>query len=162
MVHYRYTPILRWKRGEKAALKSIQAPVAANVFPLIIVTDETFKDQPEKINQEAVGAAFLFADELHKNWGARSLYLDASGVKPKGVQHPLIKTADLCREIGAKLTPATTLGAPSHYEAAVMQVAQADKRGVALRVNLREFSSAQSWVSSWPHLSCCRFDGHQV
>ncbi len=75
---------------------------------------------------------------------------NASGVKPKGV-HSLIKTAELCRGLGAKLTPATSLGAPAPYEAAVMQVAQADKRGVALRVTLREFSSAQNWVPSWPH-----------
>jgi hypothetical protein len=150
MVVYRYTPILRWKRGEKAALKSVAAPLAANISPLIIVTDETFKDQPEKIDQEAVPASFLFADEIHKNWGARAFYLDASGVKPKGV-HSLIKTAELCRDLGANLTPATSLGAPAPYEAAVMQVAQADKRGVALRVTLREFSSAENWVPSWPH-----------
>jgi hypothetical protein len=133
-MHYRYIPIIRWKRGEQTGLKSVY-PIAQNVLPLIIVTEETFKDKPETITQEAIPASFTFAEQVHRNWGARPFYLDASRIPPtsKGT-HPLIATAKLCRELGAHLIPATTLGAPAPYEAAVLNVSQTDGRGVALRV----------------------------
>src|ERR1700738_1212561 len=111
---YRYVPILRWKRGERTGLKSVVVDKAVGVFPLIIVTEETFKDKPETITQEGEPASNIFADEVYKNWGARSFYLDASRVPPSGKgTHPLINTAKRCRELGATLTPGTTLGAPA-------------------------------------------------
>jgi hypothetical protein len=147
---YQYTPILRWKRGEKRGLKSLPQSIVKDVCPLIAVTDDTFADQPETIRSEAIPASFLFADEISKHWGARPFYLDASEVAGNGV-HPLIATAQLCREMGATLIPATTLGARPSYEAAVVNVAQTDKRGVALAVSLREFTAAAHWVPSWSH-----------
>jgi hypothetical protein len=147
---YRYVPILRWKRGEKRGLKSLPESIVKDVYPLIAVTDETFSDQPETVRTEAISAPFLFADEVAKHWGARPFYFDASEVEGNGV-HPLLATANLCREAGATLIPATTLSARASYEAAVLNVTQTDKRGVALTVSLREFTSAALWVPSWPH-----------
>lgn len=147
---YRYIPILRWKRGEKRGLKSLSPSIVKDVCPLIAVTDDTFADQPETVRSPAMPASFLFADEVSKHWGARPFYLDASEIDGNGI-HPLIATAKLCREASATLIPATTLGVRASYEAAVFNVAQADKRGVALVVSLREFTSAAHWVPSWPH-----------
>ena len=149
---YRYIPILRWKRGEKRGIKSVPAASAKDVCPLIGVTPETFADQPETISREAVPAWRVFADDIYNHWGARPFYLDASGIEPsaRGV-HPLIATAKACREDHATLIPAITLDAPTPYEAAVLQVAHEDKRGVALKVKLREFTSATQWLPNWPH-----------
>jgi len=126
--------------------------MAQDVCPLIAVTEETFADQPETSRSEVVSATFLFADEVFKHWGARPFYLDASEIQPSTTgTHPLLDTAKQCRELGARLTPATTLRASESYEAAVLNVAQIDACGVALTINLREFTSAPQWVSSWPH-----------
>src|SRR5262245_51622081 len=135
---YRYVPILRWKRGEKRGLKSLPEGVVKDVCPLIVVTDETFADQPETIMTEAISASFLFADEISKHWGERPFYFDSTEIQGNGV-HPLIDTAKKCREAGGTLIPATKLGVPASYEAAVLNVAHTDKRGVALTVSLREF-----------------------
>jgi hypothetical protein len=43
------------------------------------------------------------------------------------------------------------LGANESYEAAVLNLAQTNECGVALTVDLREFTSAAQWVPSWPH-----------
>jgi hypothetical protein len=151
-MHYKYRPILRWKRGEKRCIKAISATMAKDVLPLITVTEDTFSDQPETTRSEAVPASVLFADDVFKHWGARPFYLDASEIPApaKGV-HSLIDTAKHCRELGARLTPATTLNTSDRYEAAVLNVAQANSCGVALTVSLREFTSAERWVPSWSH-----------
>jgi len=150
-MQYRYIPFLLWKSGEQKGLKLIKESVAkSDVFPLVTVTDETFADQAETIRSPAVPAAIVFTEELMKYWGARPFYLDASAIQPptKGV-HPFIETAARCREEGARLTPAIRLGANEPYEAAVIEVARIDKRGVALVVNLDEFNSAVEWMPNW-------------
>jgi hypothetical protein len=149
---YRYIPILRWKQGEKRALKLVSKPLAEDVWPLIVVSEDTFADRPETITREAVSASFDFADDVYKHWGDRPFFFDASEIPPsdKGT-HPLIDTAAECKKIGAKLTPATTLDAHESYEAAVVSVAHDYSCGVALNVSLREFTSASDWAPSWPH-----------
>jgi len=151
-MRYRYIPILKWKRGERRAIKAVTPDMAKGVCPLITVTEETFADQSETARSEAMSASFPFADEIYKHWGARPFYLDASAIQPlAGGVHPLIDTAKHCRELGARLTPATTLAANAAYEAAVLKVAQIDNCGVALTVDLREFTSAAQWLPSWLH-----------
>lgn len=151
-MHYRYVPFLKWKRGEKRGMKAVSAPISKDVAPIVCVTEETFADRPRTERSEGVPAPFLFADEIYKYWGARPFYLDASDIRPSdnGV-HPLIETAKQCRELGARLTPATRLDANESYEAAVVNVASTDDSGVALIVDLREFTSAAQWLPSWSH-----------
>jgi Beta protein len=149
---YRYIPVLRWKRGEKRGIKAVPEPMSKDVCPLIIVTPNTFADRKETARREAMPAPEIFADDVYKHWGARPFYLDASDVEPsaRGI-HPMMVTAKLCRELGAHLIPATTLDASASYDAALLQVAREDKRGVALRIKLREFTSAAQWLPNWPH-----------
>ncbi len=149
---YRYIPIVRWKQGEKRAIRLVSQPMARDVWPLIAVTEDTFVDLPETITREPVTASFEFADSVFKHWGNRPFFLDASEIPPSDAgTDPLISAAAECRKLGANLTPATTLDAHHSYEAAVIRVAQTDSCGVLLRVNLREFTSAADWASSWPH-----------
>jgi Beta protein len=151
-MRYRYIPILRWKLGEKKGLKRVSEPMSKDVCPLIVVTEETFADQPETARSEAMTASFLFADELTKHWGARPFYFDASNIRPSSEgAHPLIEAAKECRHQGARMMPATRLLAPDAYDAAVLNVVNTDKCGVALTVSLREFTTAAEWVHNWPH-----------
>lgn len=151
-MRYRYIPILRWKQGEKRGLRKVSEPMSKDVHPLIMVTEDTFADQSETVRSEMMPASFLFADDLSKHWGARPFYLDASRIpSSSGGVHPLIETAKECRRFGGRITPATTLGVSEAYEAAVLRVAHDEACGVALIVNLREFTSVATWASSWPH-----------
>ncbi len=151
-MHYRYIPILKWKRGERRAIKAVTPEIATGVCPLITLTEETFKDQPETATSESIPASLLFADEIYKHWGSRPFFLNASMIQASaGGIHPLIDTAERCRRLGAKLTPATPLTPSAAYEAAVSNVTQTDNRGVALSVTLAEFTRAAQWLPSWPH-----------
>jgi hypothetical protein len=53
--------------------------------------------------------------------------------------------------MGLNLIPATRLNTPAPYSAAVAAVVAADRRGVALRVDLAEFADARNWVGAWPY-----------
>jgi hypothetical protein len=91
-MRYRYIPILKWKRGERRAIKAVSAAMARDVCPLINVTEDTFTDQPETARSEVMPASFLFADEVYKHWGARPFFLDASAIQPSATGiHPLIR-----------------------------------------------------------------------
>jgi hypothetical protein len=144
---YRYIPILRWKLGEKKALKAVSEPMyKKGICPLIVVTEETFADRSETARSEAMTASFIFADELTKHWGARPFYLDASNIRPSGRgPHPLVEAAKECRTQGARMMPATRLRVSDAYDAAVLAVANADKRGVALTVTVICGNSRRLW-----------------
>jgi len=147
---YRYIPILRWKGGEQGAIKRVSEAGIRDVIPLVVLTPITYKEQKETITREEIPAAELFAQSLYKHWGSRPFFLDASRVEPTAT-HPLIAIARACHSRGANLIPATKLGAGKAYDDAVKLVAAAHGRNVALRVALRELTSAKDWLATWPH-----------
>ncbi|MFK5599509.1 hypothetical protein ACFZ8E_21305 [Methylobacterium sp. HMF5984] len=50
---------------------------------------------------------------------------------------------------GLDLIPAISLASPAGYSQAVHTIVQTQGRGIALRIDLNEFSSAASWVGGW-------------
>jgi hypothetical protein len=90
--------------------------------------------------------------EILAIWNTAPFYLDAIAVptNPTG-RHPLIDIGTRARASGLGLIPATRLDAPAPYAVAVHTLTQADQRGVALKVDLNEFTSAARWIAAWPY-----------
>lgn len=147
---YRYVPILRWKQGERRGLGQLQAAAKSDVVPLFQLAADQYRP-PRGNNSLGITPAQAFASEVAQCWGTAPFYLDAAGVPVgSGGTHPLIDLAAASRMVGLNLIPATMLGAPAAYQAAVQAVHAADGRGAALRVDLAEFSSTAGWASSLP------------
>jgi|SRR5581483_4989087 len=146
----KYIPILRWKRGERVGLANLSVGGKANVVPLIVVGADQFRAKASTISRPAITAADNFVNELITAWGNAQILIDASTVPHAIGNNPIVDIATSARAKGAQIVPATRLDAPPAYQAAVLQVHQADGRGAALRVDLQEFTDAASWVPNWP------------
>ncbi|KAB7782883.1 hypothetical protein F8B43_4177 [Methylorubrum populi] len=152
MARFRYVPILRWKEGEQDGVRFLQASDRTGIIPIFMLEAEQYKGRKATKTKVAVSSADHFVTQVLKAWGKDPFYLDASGMMPAGgVQHPILAIATSARAQGLQMIPATPLGAPPLYAAAVAAIAGHDRRGVALRVDLQEFSSAASWAGAWPH-----------
>ncbi|WP_442679464.1 beta family protein [Sphingomonas sp. ASY06-1R] len=149
MVH-NYTPIVRWKQGERRGICQLQPTARTGVFPLFQVGPDQYREPTSK-SKVGVTAAQELANELKACWGTAAFFLDASALAvPTGVaHHPITDIAAAARAIGLTLTPVSSLGAPSAYQAAIRAIHATDGRGAALRVDLAEFTSANTWASSW-------------
>jgi hypothetical protein len=146
---YKYVPILNWKRGERTAL--LHTTSRADVVPLLVLGADRFVGRAETPTRAATSRETYFAETLDKCWGKAPIYLDASRLSPNpNGLHPLSDIVFASISLGQNIIPSTKLGAPQPYQNAIMLSHQMTGSGFALRVDLQEFSSAHSWVSSMP------------
>jgi hypothetical protein len=147
----RYIPILRLMRGERVGLQHLSPAGRTNVAPMLVIAPKQFVGKKATKKHPAIPAANVIANEIMTAWGTAPFYLDASALSatPSG-HHPIVDIANACRAIGLNLIPATPLHVAAPYQHGVQAVVTADNRGVALRVDLNEFSTAAQWMSHWP------------
>lgn len=142
-----YTPILRWKRGERTALRNLTQAGRVDVKPLIILGAEHYSPRSATATRPAMNAAEALAADVLSYWGTEPFYLDVSRLPVQvGGQHALVAISQACRAAGLQMLPAFTLAGPAHYLAAVALVVAIDGRGAALRVDLQEFATAALWA----------------
>lgn len=115
-----------------------------------MLSPEQYNEKEETASRAAMTAAESFVREVTAAWGTRPFFLDA-GALPVGStgRHPLIAIANRSRASGLTMMPATRLGLPAAYQTAVDVVCNRDNRGVGLRVDLPEFTSAGTWAPGW-------------
>src|SRR5688572_8276085 len=74
--HRHYVPIIRWKAGERIALRELYNDDKANLTPLIEVTPDTVDSA---LNRMSMGQfAHRLRIEILEFWGRRSVFLDLS------------------------------------------------------------------------------------
>jgi hypothetical protein len=157
-----YVPILRWKQGERLALRDLRKGDRDWLTPLIEIPRKMFEapkeqedqgaDAPEeKPEEEPVlfpkaegqrpdpGQVLLVATKgILGAWHYSRFFLDlchVDGHVPQiQARHPLAFIAEEARRIKLLLVPVTGLSRRGEYQKAVAQVAAIDGRGVCLRV----------------------------
>ncbi|HEV2515559.1 MAG TPA: hypothetical protein VGV07_09940 [Devosia sp.] len=147
----RYVPFLRWKSGEKEALRNLSPTARLNVVPFFLLGADNFKDKKATKKSSSIPAPSVFAMEALGSWGTAPFFLDASPLpNDASGAHPLTNIASSVLSSGGQPIPATSLNASPAYSAAVQSVVHTQQLGVALRVTLSEMTSAPSWLPSWP------------
>lgn len=124
-----YVPILKWKEGERLALRWLSDETKNNLCPVLNVMKDTEPDS--------------FASEVIKNWGeGRSFYLDF---------HPTFEEdlgdfveAVLAEPEGSKLAiiPVISASKPKEYFQLIREKAGIFANGIALRVSMQELEDA--------------------
>lgn len=143
--------MLRWKRGERWGLRQVRPATKARVRPLFVVGPGQFRGRQPTASRPAVSAGQTIAQEVANDWGSIPFFMDASSLPPQAVApHPLIDIAAHCVQLGLQLIPATHLAATPQYQQAVITVAQQQRRGAAIRVDLQGMTSAGTWAPRWP------------
>lgn len=133
-----YSPILRWKQGERTALQNLSPQGSANVFPIAVL-------YPDK-----APSAVKFAEQVENCWGTPKLGVDASLISGTPAHHLL---DDIRAEMGAKglqLVPTIRGTASNEYLQAVLRTIATDDRGVVLRVSLIQMTRAATWLAQLP------------
>jgi len=67
----RYVPNLRWKRGEKNALRDLSVAGRENVLPLFLIGSDQFKPKKATTKKAEVPAPLVFAQEIFNCWVLR-------------------------------------------------------------------------------------------
>lgn len=147
----RYVPILRWKRGERIALRHLTPQARARTTPLLLLGSEQFKVKAATKAHAAVPAPQVFVHDMLSDWGNGTFYLDASSLPTQGAQpHPIAAIASAARAAGATMIPVVHLGANHSYVSAVTAIRNFDGRGVCLRIDMQELFSVANWLPQWP------------
>ncbi len=146
----RYVPILRWKRGERVGLQNLSPNGKQKATPLFLLGADQYKLRPPTKVRPAIPAPIAFANEVDLAWGTSPFMLDGAAIPGTGAQHPLQQIASACAAKGLHMIPATYLGAPQSYQAAVNMAVQIGN-GVCLRIDLQEAASIANWIAQWPH-----------
>jgi hypothetical protein len=146
----RYVPVIRWKRGERVALRRLSRVGRISVLPLAIISPDQYNAREETATKPSLSAAEAFVQEVIAAWGTAPFYLDAATL-PIGTSgnHPILRIAAAARKKSVALIPATRIGAPPAYQTAVDSIATTDGLGVGLRVDLQELTNASSWIRRW-------------
>ena len=145
----RYIPILRFMRGERVGIQRLSQARRANVAPLFVLAPKQYVGKKATQKHPAIPAPDAIANELMTCWGTAPFFLDASAL-PAGAQHPIVDIAAAARNIGLAMIPAAPLASPLPYQHGVNSVVGTDHRGIGLRVDLTQVSSANLWSTQWP------------
>jgi len=149
-----YVPILRWKAGERVALREVRAEDRKRITPLIEIPKKIFEEKNsdrdltdgreslfEKIAVQPDPEQVLFkaAKAVLEAWQYSPFFLDLwhiDGHIPQiqGKKHPLTSIAEECRKLKLSLIPVTGLHRRHEYQSASLQVAADDGRGACIRV----------------------------
>lgn len=156
-MQYRYTPILRWKQGERIALSHLSAAGRAGTTPHLQVNQAQFGPRATKSTaspapkKAPMSSAEYLVKQIDDAWGKTPLYLDASDLPGTGTKHSLDDIRAKANAAGVSMIPSTKIIAPADYLSAVARVVQHDGKGVALRISLGQMTSAAQWAKLWPH-----------
>jgi Beta protein len=105
----KYVPNLRFKKGERTALRHLTQAGKEDVIPLILVGSDQFKGKKQTESKAPVPAPAALTQELAEVWGTTPFYLDASQIQTElGFDHGLVAIADECRARSLRLNAERT------------------------------------------------------
>lgn len=119
--HKHYVPVLRWKRGERVALRKLPYEVRSRITPLLELV-HTRNDSPAKIS-----------DDVRKDWGPAPFFLDDINFADSNDSTTVVVMNDAMRAHGLPSIPVTGLNRSNEHQTAVARIAAIDRRGVCSR-----------------------------
>ncbi|MCG0278210.1 MAG: beta family protein [Thermanaeromonas sp.] len=127
-----YVPILKWKEGERVALRWLSEEVKNNICPVINVMKDTKPDS--------------FASEVIKNWGeGRQFYLDFHPTFPDDLND--FVEAVLAEPESSRLAiiPVISASKPPEYFQLIRENAHLFTNGIALRVGIQDLENTHAF-----------------
>lgn len=142
MSNFSYTPILRWKKGERNAVERLSHNGKYGTLPYFIVREEQYKAAKKTAKKPAKTAEYRFVDEMSASWGAGTCFIDMSEI-PAGA---LTAVLALGYGGGVNLIPGMSFASPPPYQRAAVAGAGAHGCGLGLRIDLQEMATADIWA----------------
>jgi hypothetical protein len=109
--HFKYVPVLRWKQGEKYALRDLFKEDRRHIYPLIELIPPNFSEQNAKKYGGDNGIIMHIKHEIEDYWGISAFFLDTVHI-PKKLQMAVLASY-LIKEKITNLIPVIYLESPS-------------------------------------------------
>ena len=139
--HRHYVPVLKWKRGERIALRYLPFDVKSRLTPLIEIVPKHFADakSAKKLIESIVEDK---ASEIENDWGLLPFFLDVhlveSSYRTSADVHLMIAIHQMLRDRNLTMIPVTGLHrATDHYEA-VASVLEGTEFTVCVRLTAED------------------------
>lgn len=142
-----YMPQLKWKAGERRALKSVHAARSGRVLPAFKIPPAGGFDPDQQRVLTTVEYLHSFGRQLADCWDRRPVLIDAELIDDQRhseavTDHPLTALIERARLAGANAAPIFGLGNSPDYYRAVRRYAERNPAASAcLRVKLEELES---------------------
>lgn len=133
-----YMPILKWKRGELAALSHLLAQDRTSIIPMLELLDDTLDLEEEPAASGGPTPFDRAATQVKKAWGTTPFFIDPEelDIPAPPSPHPVDNLFAACRQAGLAAIPVAALGSSSPYNQAAARIIAADHRGCALRLDV--------------------------
>jgi hypothetical protein len=133
-----YVPVLRWKSGERGALRDLSTGDRHLIMPLIELLPGHLRPRRGKDGPVTADDLWVFVEQIVDVWGPSPALLDVSrvqGVPYRGsLDHSAAKMFSALGAAGLHVIPTTWLRQPAGFQKTTREAAKIDNRGVALRV----------------------------
>lgn len=135
-----YLPILKWKRGEFAALRELSLPDKSKIIPMLELQDDTV-DVDEDVAAVSGPTSFdRAAAQAMRAWGTTPFFIDGDELDQPvaAAPAPIERLFDACRRAGLAPIPGIGIGASTSHCQAVARIIASDKRGCAVRIGVED------------------------
>lgn len=145
-----YMPQMKWKAGERRALKSVRSARSGRVLPAFKIPPAGGFDPDQQRVLTTVEYLHSFGRQLADCWDRRLALIDAELIDDQhhseaAGDHPLTALIERARLAGANASPIFSLGNSQDYHEAVRRYAKRDPAASAcLRIKLQELESIQN------------------
>jgi len=141
-----YVPVLRWKRGERGALRELTDGVKQRTTPLIELPSSLFTLDYEPSNQNTRSMLINVSGDIERAWGKRRAFCDLGLIPPSaeaiGGQHPVTLLWEYARRKKLNLVPTISLRSSARYLAATFRVIEHDRAGACIRLSVAQLHSS--------------------
>lgn len=141
-----YVPVIRWKAGERWALRNLQPRLRRRITPLLELIPKNFESKKLAKARGAAGRMTNIAQEIVDSWGRTPFFLDTMLIDDApelpSRPHPLRLLGDGMRSQALKGIPVTGIGRSSDQKDAARSVGADLECGIAVRVFRNELGSS--------------------
>jgi len=138
--------MLRWKRGERGAVKQLTDSDKRRLTPLIELPPSLFNLGYDAGDQHLPSMLIHAAGDVQRAWGTERAFCDLGLMPPRaenaGGGHPVTLLWEYARRHRLNLVPVTGLLRSARYQSAVRRVIADDRSGACIRVTSEQLHSA--------------------
>ena len=153
--HYHYVPVLRWRQGERLALRNLRDDVRKCVTPLIEIYPVKRFEAIASESAELQTALSKTITEIKVHWGPSTCFGDWSLMSRLsllvGGVHAFTWMIEFARAQGLKLIPVTGIRRQSSYTEALAAILHNTEESICLRLTSEdiESSNVQNQVTTY-------------
>ena len=138
--HTHYIPTIRWKRGERLAIKALPAEIRSSMTPLIEIPPGRFKLRKTEKMLVIENRVTEFAKEIMECWGNDPFFIDFGFLssplnRTSDGRHIILRMVEESDLNNLRIIPVTGLYRDKHHYQALKALLQKGARDVCVRIS---------------------------